>query len=71
MGYCPRCGENSTFGDGGRPEPTPHPPPIRIAIRSKIVSLPDSVADGDVIAYGGVRFTVHREGGHYVLTQAG
>ena len=58
MGYCPRCGENSTLGSapnlaGERRQP------LRIDANSNIVSLPP-LADGDAIQYGGMRFRVER-----------
>jgi hypothetical protein len=65
MGYCPRCGENSTLGSptnllGERRQP------LRIAANSNIVSLPP-MSDGDAIYYGGMRFRIERAGEDVLL----
>lgn len=65
MGYCPRCGENSTLGS------TPaalneRRRPLRVSSTSTIVSLP-RVADGDAIYYGGMRFRVEQSGDDLLL----
>ncbi|HVB65181.1 MAG TPA: hypothetical protein VNE17_10645 [Nitrolancea sp.] len=65
MGYCPRCGENSTLSTtpnfvGERRQP------LRIAAKSNIISLPP-MSDGDAIYYGGMRFRVECAGEDILL----
>jgi len=65
LGYCPRCGENSTLGS------TPatvneRQQPLRVSSNSTIVSLPQ-VNDGDAIYYGGMRFRIERSGDDLLL----
>jgi hypothetical protein len=65
MGYCPRCGENSTLGSapslvGKRRQP------LLIDVNSNIVSLPPT-ADGEAIYYGGMRFRVEHSGDKLLL----
>lgn len=65
MGYCPRCGENSTLST--TPVSTnARRQPLRIDSNSIIVSLP-LVADGDAICYGGMRFRVELSGADLLL----
>ena len=65
MGYCPRCGENSTLSTS--PVSTnARRLPLRVSSNSTIVSLPQ-VADGDAVYYGGMRFRVERSGDDLLL----
>ena len=66
MGYCPRCGENSPYGESafhraGRP-----PARLRIASGTRIVNLGDQ-PEGAVVTYGGSRFRIHRTDGETAL----
>lgn len=65
MGYCPRCGENSTLTTTPTSTNTRRQP-LRVSASSTIVSLP-KVADGDAIYYGGMRFRVERSGEELLL----
>lgn len=67
MGYCPRCGENSAFGMAKPEARDLRPRALRIPATSRIVSLPPTVADGDVVVYGGSRFRVRRDGDDYLM----
>lgn len=68
MGYCPRCGENSPIavnperqaGRGGKPV-------LRVPARSRVVSLDQSAASGEIFAFAGVRFKARREGDYIYL----
>ncbi|HEX7101280.1 MAG TPA: hypothetical protein VF201_01425 [Nitrolancea sp.] len=65
MGYCPRCGENSTLST--TPTSTnARRQPLRVSSTSTIVSLPRA-ADGDAIYYGGMRFRVEESGDDLLL----
>lgn len=59
MGYCPRCGENSSLGSGPNIV-AERRQPLRLPFDSKIVRLPDTTS-GATVRYGGMRFKVERD----------
>ncbi len=69
MGYCPRCGEHSPYGEDD-PNQFAKLAPIRIPIGSRIVPLPADLEEGAVIHYAGCLFTVRRSGDRYELLLA-
>ena len=66
MGYCPRCGENSSLGSAASADDGRARLPLRIPAESRIVQLSDIGDEGD-IEYGGTRFRVRREGDSFLL----
>jgi hypothetical protein len=62
VGYCPRCGENSSFGSGPN-NVVERRQPLRVPAKSNIVSLPE----GDTIRYAGMRFQVTHDGNDRLL----
>lgn len=70
MHYCPRCGENSPFGDSGAGTAGHGVTPLRIPVGSRIVHLDDIGAEGQgetEVTYGGTRFRVRRDGESLLL----
>jgi hypothetical protein len=65
MGYCPRCGENSSLGTGPNVV-AERRQPVRLPAKSAIVHLPPA-ADGETITYGGTRFKVSHDGDELIL----
>lgn len=65
MGYCPRCGENSPYGESEQ-DANWRVGELRIPAASRIVHIPDA-AEGSVVSYGGSRFRVHRREGSVYL----
>jgi hypothetical protein len=65
MGYCPRCGENSTLSSTPLNATTKRQP-LRVNSNSTIVKLPQA-ADGSAIYYGGMRFRVEQSGDDLLL----
>ncbi len=65
MGYCPRCGENSSLGSGPNIV-AERRQALHVPAASNIIDLP-STADGDTIRYAGVRFKVKREADQILL----
>jgi len=61
MGYCPRCGENTVWATR-LTTAIRQRRPVRVAVGSRIVTLPPDLRDGDRVRYGGVLFEVRRYG---------
>ena len=67
MGYCPRCGENSSLSAGTN-ERERTPAVLRIPAASRIVHLSGLGDETEgVITYGGTRFRVTRAGADWLL----
>ncbi|HUZ00911.1 MAG TPA: hypothetical protein VMU89_11210 [Thermomicrobiaceae bacterium] len=60
MGYCPRCGDNQSFGDSPGAPLTNQPGRLRIPNSTRIVDLGDP-PDGSLVSYGGSRFRIRRQ----------
>jgi len=63
VGYCPRCGENSSLGSGPNIV-SERRQPLRISASSNIVRL-DVAAH--TVRYGGMRFTLEHDGDQLLL----
>lgn len=70
MGYCARCGDHSIYEVGTKVDKRRERSVVRIAAKSRIITLPNNLQEGSIVSYGGARFTVRFEGDDFLLDAA-